>query len=126
MARLMKTSVVEVQANRFACAEKAAAQWKATILLKGAGTVVASPGRLNAVNLTGNPGMACGGMGDALAGLMGGLLGQGMDAYDAACLAVFLHGRSGDRVAWNSSQAGMNTSDVIEEFAASFAELCPR
>ena len=78
------------------------------------------------MNLNGNPGMARGGMGDALAGLLGGLVAQGMNTHDAACLAVYLHGRAGDRVAWSSSQAGMNTSDVIEAFAATFAELSPR
>ncbi|MFT5241543.1 MAG: hydroxyethylthiazole kinase-like uncharacterized protein yjeF [Kiritimatiellia bacterium] len=126
MARLLETTIDDVQARRFECAEAASSRWKASVVLKGAGTIVASPNKINAVNLNGNPGMARGGMGDALAGLLGGLVAQGMNTHDAACLAVYLHGRAGDRVAWSSSQAGMNTSDVIEAFAATFAELSPR
>ncbi len=77
-------------------------------LLKGNRTVIASPAGFVYVNSSGNPGMATPGMGDALSGILGSLLGQGMDALDAMALGVFLHGMAADRVwrgiweAWDS------------------------
>ena len=117
MARLMGETVDGVQSDRRVWAESAARQWRAVVAHKGAGTVVAAAEKTAAINLTGNPGMACGGMGDALAGLIGGLIAQGLPAFDATCLGVYLHGRAGDRVAWSSSQAGMTTGDLIDEIA---------
>ncbi|MDA1044605.1 MAG: NAD(P)H-hydrate dehydratase, partial [Verrucomicrobia bacterium] len=126
MARLMGECVDAIQSNRRRWADAAAQQWNAVVVHKGAGTLVSAPGKTSAINLTGNPGMARGGMGDALAGLIGGLVAQGIPVFEAATLGVYLHGRAGDRVAWASSQAGMTTGDVIEELACTFAELSPR
>ena len=78
------------------------------------------------INLTGNPGMASGGMGDVLGGLVAGLAAQGLAPFDAACAGVYLHGRAGDRVAWRTSQAGMSAGDVIEELPDVFRELRAR
>ncbi|MDA0990446.1 MAG: NAD(P)H-hydrate dehydratase [Verrucomicrobia bacterium] len=126
MARLLGTTVTEVQADRLKYAALAVEKTGATVVLKGAGTIVASPNDPLHVNLTGNPGMARGGMGDVLAGLLGGLLAQGHGPADAARLAVYLHGRAGDRVAWSTSQSGMSVQDVIDALAGSFGELAPR
>lgn len=126
MARLTGRSVAEIQADRFGAAREAANAWNAVVVLKGAGTVVASPGQALWVNATGNPGMARGGMGDVLAGLIAGLAAQGMPAAAAAAAGVYLHGRAGDRVAWTGSQAGLLAGDLVADLTHTFAELTPR
>ena len=73
-----------------------------------------------------NAGMATGGMGDVLAGLIGGLMAQGLSPFQAACAGVFLHGRAGDNAAWRRSQASLCASDVIEELPSVFRELVSR
>ena len=102
MARLLDCSIGEIQANRLQ-----AAQWledavncpPLITVLKGAGTVVtANTGRF-AINTTGNPGMGTGGMGDVLAGIIGGLLAQGYPPWEAATLGVYLHGLAADSIA---------------------------
>ncbi len=113
MARLTGWTAVAVEQDRFGAARTAAERFGAVAVLKGAGTVVMD-GRRLWVNLSGNPGMACGGMGDVLAGFMAGLAAQGLAPGEAACAAVHLHGCAGDDVAWASSQAGMTAMDVIE------------
>jgi NAD(P)H-hydrate epimerase len=104
----------EVQEDRFALARMAADRLGATVVLKGAGTVVAAPGKPLAINLTGNPGMASGGSGDVLAGLLAGLAGQGMAPFEAACAAVWLHGHAGDLAAAEKAQASIMASDLID------------
>lgn len=126
MARLMGVEISTIQADRMFTALKVAATTDATIVLKGAGTVVAAPGHPPGINLTGNPGMATGGMGDALAGLLAGLLGQGLDPFDAARAAVYLHGRAGDLARWRTSQAGLIATDVIEELPYAFRDITLR
>jgi NAD(P)H-hydrate epimerase len=80
-------------------------------VLKGAGTVVADAAGSWAINTTGNPGMATGGMGDVLAGIIGGLLAQGYSPWDAACLGVYLHGLAADFIA-RSRPYGYTASEV--------------
>jgi len=126
MARLLEMTSADVQSDRFGRAAQAAQAAKCTVVLKGAGTIVAEPEKTSAVNLTGNPGMAKGGMGDVLAGLLAGLAAQGMAPYDAARAAVYLHGRAADYAAWRSSQAGMTAGDVIDELANVFKEVSAR
>jgi NAD(P)H-hydrate epimerase len=115
-----------IQQHRVGMAEAAAKYTGATVVLKGAGTVVAAPDRPNAINLTGNPGMATGGSGDVLAGLLAGLVAQGLSPYDAACAAVYMHGRAGDLLAWRKSQAGLAASDLIEEIPYVYRDLTLR
>ncbi len=115
-----------IQQHRVGMAEAAAKYTGATVVLKGAGTVVAAPGRPNAINLTGNPGMATGGSGDVLAGLLAGLVAQGLSPYDAACAAVYMHGRAGDLLAWRKSQAGLAASDLIEEIPYVYRDVTLR
>jgi NAD(P)H-hydrate epimerase len=80
-------------------------------VLKGAGTIVTDGAQLF-VNRTGNPGLATGGTGDVLAGLLGALLAQGMAPFPASCLAVHAHGRAGDLVARRLSPAGLCAEDL--------------
>ena len=126
LGRLLNCPAAEVQAKRFEMVRRAAKLLGAVTVLKGAGTLVAAGGQPLSINLTGNPGMASGGMGDVLAGLLAGLLAQRIPAFDAARLAVYLHGRAGDRVAWTTSQAGMIAGDVVDAFAHVFSDIVPR
>jgi len=126
MGRLLDCSASEVQADRLRAAERAAGEMDATVVLKGTGTIVAREGRAPHINLTGNPGMATGGTGDVLGGLIVGLVVQGLDVFDAARAGVYLHGCAGDRVAWRTSQAGLVAGDVTRELAPVLREVLPR
>ena len=98
--------------GRQTAAECLARELRAICVLKGHATVV-TDGRSTRINTTGNPGMATGGSGDVLAGLMTALLGQGIDPFDAASAAVWLHGRAGDLCAERLGQYAMLPSDMI-------------
>jgi NAD(P)H-hydrate epimerase len=124
--RLLGLSAAEVQADRSGAARRIAERTRAVTVLKGAGTLVASSGRPLHHNLTGNPGMASGGMGDVLAGMIAGLIAQGIEAFDAACIGVWLHGRAGDGVARRTCQAAMTAGDVVEELPHAFRDLVSR
>jgi len=113
MARLLGGSTAAGQADREGTAKAFAMQYGCGVVLKGHGTVIAAPDGRLAVNPTGNSGLASGGTGDVLAGLIGGLLAQGMLAFDAACLGVYLHGLAADIVAERASKRGMIARDVI-------------
>lgn len=126
LARLMGWEKAAPQSERLVKAKQALEQLSGTLVLKGAGTIVLGPGYTPAVNLTGNPGMATGGSGDVLSGMIVGLLGQGLSPYNAARAAVYLHGRAGDRVAYRGSQAGLIATDLIEELPALFREVSAR
>lgn len=126
MARLLDAPIADVQADRAGAAARAVKATGAVVVLKGAGTLVAAKGRPTHVNLTGNPGMATGGTGDVLGGLLAGLLAQGLDPFDAARVAVYLHGRAGDNAAWRSSQAGLVAGDLVEEIPNVFRDVSPR
>ncbi len=112
MARLMDCSVAEVERDPMAVAKAAAHRYGGTVLLKGSTTVVTDGERV-ALNLTGNPGMATGGSGDVLAGLIGALLAQGLPAYDAACAGCWQHGTAGDRAARALGQAHLIAGDIV-------------
>ncbi len=126
MARMLQVNSEDVQGDRFAAALRAVEAFGTTVVLKGAGTIVAQKGRPVCVNLSGNPGMATGGMGDVLAGLMAGLAAQAMPLFDAACAAVHIHGRAGDTVSRLTSQAGMTATDVVDELPQVFRGILGR
>ena len=123
MARLTGLSVIEVEANRFEVAQKFATKYKVVLLLKGARTLIAAPdGRVN-INSTGNDGLASGGSGDVLTGLIGGLLAQGMDSFSAATLGAWLHGRAAELVADSQGTAGMAASDLLSQLPVARQQL---
>lgn len=123
MARLLGLkSAAEVQANRLGVAERTAAAWRCTVVLKGARTLVAEPGRTY-INPTGNPGMSTGGTGDVLTGIIAGLLAQGLEPAPAAAAAAFLHGRAGDLAAAERGQASLLAGNLLEFLPAAFLEL---
>ncbi len=110
--RLLKRSIEEVQADREGAAKELASRFLAVAVLKGHRTLI-SDGKRLAVNRTGNPGMATGGTGDVLAGVIAALIGQGLPPYDAAVLGVHVHGRAGDRAAKRTGQTSLMATDVL-------------
>jgi NAD(P)H-hydrate epimerase len=116
-ARLTGLTTGEIQANREVVAEEFARRSGCLLVLKGAGTIVCDGASLY-VNATGNPGMATGGTGDILAGMLGALLAQGLPAREAAILAVHVHGLAGDRAAHRLTEIGMIASDLLAEIPA--------
>ena len=112
----METS--QVQADRWAAARSAAERTCNIVVLKGARTIVAAPGEKLAINSTGNPGMAKGGSGDVLAGLLTGLLAQGIEPFQATKTAVWLHGKAGDLAAAEKTEAAMTATDLSDAFRA--------
>jgi len=125
-AALFGLKVEDVQEDRLGMAKMAAAKLGCIVVLKGAGTVVAAPEYPLAINLTGNPGMASGGSGDVLAGILAGLAGQGIPPYEAACAAVWLHGRAGDLAAAEKSQVSLIAPDLIEKLPEAFRDVACR
>ena len=123
MARLLRITTAQVQANRYASAQQFAVDFQAVVVLKGANTLVALPDGRVFVNRTGNPGMARGGSGDVLAGMIGAFLAQGIAPEKAAMCGVYLHGLAGDRCAAKLSQMGMLPTDMIQELPALFLEF---
>jgi len=114
-ARLLGEATVEVQADRFAAVERLQRRFGGVVALKGAGTLIHAGGtRPPGLCTQGNPGMACGGMGDVLTGLVAGLLAQGLDPEEAAEAAVCLHGASADRAA-RDGERGLLASDLLPE-----------
>jgi NAD(P)H-hydrate epimerase len=122
MARLLNVSPVDVQKDRIGVASQFARTYRVTVVLKGAATIVASPDGRVFVNSTGNPGMATGGTGDALTGMIASFLGQGHPAGQAACLGVYLHGLAGDLAATEKGEAGMIAGDLIEKIPQAIRE----
>lgn len=111
-ARLLGGSVDEVQGDRFAAVRTLAGKYRAVVVLKGEGSLVANPEGRVAVCPWGNPGMASGGMGDVLTGVIAGLMAQQLDPWDAACLGVGLHARAGDLAA-RAGERGLLASDLF-------------
>ncbi|MEO2005369.1 MAG: NAD(P)H-hydrate dehydratase, partial [Candidatus Poribacteria bacterium] len=112
MARLLGCSVPHVQAQRVDTAREIATAHAVTVVLKGAPTVIAAPDGEVYFNPTGNPGMATGGSGDVLTGLVAGLLAQGLEPVDAAILGVYAHGLAGD-IAARDRGRGLLAGDIL-------------
>jgi len=111
-ARLLGCTVADIQHDRFAAVRTMAKRFSASVVLKGAGSLIADPDGSVAVCPWGNPGMASAGMGDVLTGVIAALLAQEMPAFDAACRGVALHARAGD-VAAGDAPAGLIASDLF-------------
>ena len=114
MARLAGHPTTEVQRQREATAAEFAVRCGCVVVLKGRHTVVAGPDDEAYLNPTGNDGMATGGTGDVLAGLIAGLLAQGLRALDAARIGVYVHGLAGDLAAEAKTRRGMIAGDLLE------------
>jgi len=123
MARLCNISIAEVQNNRLELALQKAAAWNAVLVLKGANTIVASPTGHAAINTTGNSGLGTGGTGDVLTGCMLAWLAQGVPSYEAALLAVYLHGQAADFLAADSGGFGFTAGEVADALPKSRQRL---
>lgn len=113
----------EIQSDLIKAASDLAVKMNAAVVLKGARTVVAEPGGEARINLTGNPGMATGGAGDVLTGIIAGLLAQGFPPFDAAQLGVFLHGMAGDLACAELGEMSLIASDLINYLPKAFIWL---
>lgn len=113
-ARLLGCTTYDLGADRYAAIRAIQQRYGGVCVLKGAGTLIADDSRIR-VATVGNPGMASGGMGDVLAGICGALLAQGLTPFNAACMAVDLHGRAADRVAEKQGEIGLLASDLFVE-----------
>jgi hydroxyethylthiazole kinase-like uncharacterized protein yjeF len=118
MARLLGSSTAQVQADRLGLAEKAAADWGVTLVLKGANTIVACPDGRTYINPTGNPGMATAGSGDVLCGIIAGLAAQGIEPGAAAAVGVYLHGAAGDRALGDRGAQALIAGDLLDYLPA--------
>jgi len=117
-ARLLNTSVAVIESNRFSAAAKIQKKFNATVVLKGSGTVIChkSGGTQKwGICDSGNPGMATGGMGDVLTGIIAGLLAQGLTLKEAAEAGVDIHAKAADQASLEFGEAGLTSSDVINE-----------
>lgn len=123
MARLLKCKVNEVSENRLRAVGMLTAKYKGvTVVLKGAGTIVANRSK-TAINPTGNAGMSRGGSGDILAGMIGAIAGQGYSAFESACAGVYLHGLAGDIASAKFTQEAMLPRDILNCLSDSFRKL---
>jgi len=137
-ARLLGTSISEVESNRIASVRKLAEQYNAVALLKGRYTLIGDPEGHVWINTTGNPGMASGGMGDTLTGIIGGLVAQstrragkpgapehaaGRAARIAACAGAYVHGAAGDLAVLEIGEDAVTASDVIDKLPAAMRAL---
>jgi NAD(P)H-hydrate epimerase len=122
MARLCGSTIADIQADRIGVAATQARAWSATVLLKGARTVVADPDAPPTLIPTGNPGLATGGTGDVLTGLCGALLAGGFPPPSAGRVGAWVHGRAGDLAARRFGERGLVAGDLGDAIAAVWAE----
>ena len=113
LARLMGMRTADILRDRVRIVTEASKRSDAVVMLKGVGTLTAEPAGNTRLNMTGNPGMACGGSGDMLAGLLTGFIGRGAAPFYAAGCASFIHGRAGDFAALEQTQHGMHAGDML-------------
>ena len=126
MARLLGVPIEEVQANRIEVARSFATTHHLHVVLKGHRTVVATPEGNVFLNLTGNPGMATGGMGDVLTGMIAAWFAQLLDAEAACKLAVYLHGLAGDLAEADEGQVAMAAGDLVGRLGDAVLEVSAR
>lgn len=122
MARLLGCEASVISENRFAAAENFAEKYGITVVLKGAGTIVAER-RRTAVNRTGNPGMSVGGSGDVLAGIIGATVAQGYSPFESAGAGVYIHGLAGDKAAEKLGMEAMLPRDIIDGLPGAFSHI---
>lgn len=121
-ARLTGKTTAEVQANRVPLAVEFASRFRVVLLLKGPRTIVTDGSRIYH-NTTGNPGMATGGTGDVLTGVIAALIGQGLSPFDAATLGAWVHGHAGDLAAADLTQVCLTAADILAYLPRAFREV---
>lgn len=123
LKRLFGTAAAGGLAARRSVAKRIANQYHCVLVMKGMRTIVAAPEKKDYINTTGNPGLAKGGSGDVLTGIIAGLAAQGFDAWTAARVGVFAHGRAADLAAKASSVTSLASSDLLKFLPAVWSEL---
>lgn len=123
MARLMDSSIAQVQEDRVTVAQTQAAAWKQVVVLKGAHTVVAAPDGRTIIEPFANPGLATGGTGDVLAGAIAALRAQGLGAFEAAVAGAYVHGLAGELARAEIGAVGMVAGDVLACLPQAFRRL---
>lgn len=123
MARLCQLTIQDVQKDRLTIGEKFAKQWGVTVVLKGSKTIISSPKGKTYLNITGNPGMASGGTGDVLGGIIGALLGQGFNPEISAAIGVFLHGYAADKAVKQTGEFSLTAMDIINFLPVALLEV---
>src|SRR5437660_9529483 len=123
MARMLEMTVAQVQADRIEIVREACVRYRVHLVLKGARSVLGCPDGRVFINPTGNPGMASGGSGDVLTGMIGALLARGLEPLGALCAATYLHGLAGDLAAREKGEEGLIAGDVIEAIPAAIREV---
>ena len=123
MSRLSDLTIAEIQSDRTGTVRKYAREWRKTVVLKGAFTVIASPDGACRMSPFANPGLASGGTGDVLAGAIAGLLAQGLSLFDAASLGVYLQSKAAEIVKDVLGDTGMLASDLLPFLPAAIKQL---
>jgi NAD(P)H-hydrate epimerase len=125
MARLLGVSNETVQADRLGIALKAAKAWNVHVILKGFHTILATPDGRAFVNTTGNPGMAKGGSGDVLTGILAGTVSQlGVQHWELAlALGVYLHGRAADESTAQRAEASLLAGEIVDTMPTTYHRL---
>jgi len=123
MARLLGVSTKFVQKNRKLLAKDLSSRYNVVTVLKGSGTVVAGPKNKVLVNTTGNPGMAKGGTGDVLTGIIAAFLAQGLNPFEAAKIAVFIHGLAADLAVRKKGQLSLLASDILDKLPQALQKI---
>lgn len=122
-ARLLERKTAEINGDRLISAMELASRTGSITVLKGAGSVVATPEGKTYINTTGNPGMATGGSGDVLSGIIAALAGQGLDRESAAAAGVYLHGLAGDLAADQMGEYGLIATDIADMAALAIKSI---
>jgi len=122
-AKLLGIEAREINRNRPAAARELARRLGSIVALKGAATVIAAPDGRIAINPTGGPALASGGTGDVLLGMVTGFVAQGLDAFEATALAVFVHGAAADRLSVRAGSSGHLAGEIAREVPAATADL---
>ena len=120
MARLIAAKLSFVNKNKKDVAKKFTTEYNVTTVLKGHRTIVAAPGKRLYINLSGNPGMASGGCGDVLTGIIGAFLASGMEPFQSARLGTYIHGLSGDIAAKHKGEISLRATDLLEFLPQAF------
>lgn len=123
MARLTGLSIGEIESDRIKVAVSFAREWNSIVLLKGAATIIAEPGGRVYINPTGNPGMASGGVGDVLSGIIGSFLTQGVDPFSSAVLGAYMHGLAGDLALQETGMASLTAGTLLQYIPKAFIQI---
>ena len=112
-SRLLDCLPADIQEDRFLALRELVLRYRGVVALKGSGTLIGTPEKIPAICTAGNPGMASGGMGDILSGIIGGLIAQGLRCYEAASAGILIHAMAGDRASKQGGERGLLATDLL-------------